>query len=64
MIEQFKDGHTKLIDLIHSVLKQMIKKYVFETERFVIYNDLGHSMMRKTVVSFELDLIIKFANKI
>jgi hypothetical protein len=45
-----------------SLLRKLTNKYVFETENFVISGDLGHSMMRKEVVDFESDLLIKYSD--
>jgi hypothetical protein len=45
-----------------SLLRKLSNKYLFETENFVILGDLGHSMMRKEVVDFESDLLIKYSD--
>ncbi len=61
MIQQFQNYH-QVVEKITCLLRKLTNKYVFETENFVILGDLGHSMMRKEVVAFELDLLIKFSD--
>ena len=61
MIQQFQN-YPEVVENISQLLRSLTIKYVFQTENFVIFNDLGHSMMRKEVVSFESDLLIKYTN--
>lgn len=52
MLDQFGPKYDQFIQSNCQMLKKIRNKYVLGTENFIITGDLGHSMMRKEIVSF------------